>query len=261
MEAATVAIEASTQYVGRWNRLVSTTNWEKGRIISDWRQAMQDAGAPAAEFTDDAWSRQVGDVSPQHVGRLRRVFERFGGVHEQYSGLYWSHFHAALDWDDAEMYLEGAVQNTWSVPQMRNQRCEATGGAPDAEPQDMDVTATEVDEDFSPAEIGGLPTTISESFGEVHGAEGDYFDDETASEPRERETIESDMPRAAEAPAAAPVRPFAALPPLPADVNDAFELFKLAVLNHKVSGWREIARDDLLTVLDSLRQLALAPTE
>ncbi len=131
MEAqATLALEASTEYVGRWNRLVSTTNWEKGRIIHEWRAALRQSGAPPADSTDDAWSRQVGGVSPQHVGRLRRVFERFGAVFTQYGGLYWSHFHAALDWPDAEMYLEGAVQNGWSVPEMRNQRWEAMGGAP-----------------------------------------------------------------------------------------------------------------------------------
>jgi hypothetical protein len=51
------------------------------------------------------------------------------------------------------------------------------------------------------------------------------------------------------------------LPPLPADLKEAFELMKLAILGHKISGWNEIARDDLLSVLESLKQLALAPTE
>ena len=57
------------------------------------------------------------------------------------------------------------------------------------------------------------------------------------------------------------VRPFEALPELPPDVAEAMELFKLAILAHKVAGWREIARKDLLAVLDSLRQLAVAPAE
>ncbi len=35
--------EASAEYLGRWNRLVSTTNWEKGRIISQWREALIEA--------------------------------------------------------------------------------------------------------------------------------------------------------------------------------------------------------------------------
>ena len=30
----------SEVFLGRWNRLISTTNWEKGRIILEWRQAL-----------------------------------------------------------------------------------------------------------------------------------------------------------------------------------------------------------------------------
>ena len=37
----------------------------------------------------------------------------------------------------------------------------------------------------------------------------------------------------------AAVRPFASLPPLPADVNDAFEAYKLCILRHKLAGWQE----------------------
>jgi hypothetical protein len=69
------------------------------------------------------------------------------------------------------------------------------------------------------------------------------------------------VPPVADAPAAPLLRPFEALPPLPPDLNEAFELMKLAILNHKVSAWQEIARDDVLSVLESLRQLALAPAE
>ena len=85
-EQATLAVEAVAEFVGRWQRLVSTTNWEKGRIISEWREALRVSDAPAASFTDEAWSRQVGNVTPQHVGRLRRVHERFGGVFQHYAG-------------------------------------------------------------------------------------------------------------------------------------------------------------------------------
>ena len=43
--AADPRIEAaSTEYLGRWNRLVSTTNWEKGQIICQWRAALIEAG-------------------------------------------------------------------------------------------------------------------------------------------------------------------------------------------------------------------------
>lgn len=145
-------VEATTQpFVGRWNQLVSQTNWEKGRIIQQWRDALVDAGAPAAEYADEAWSRRVGGVTGQHVGRLRRVYQRFGQTHRQFAGLYWSHFQACLDWDDAEMWLEGAVQNGWSVSQMRHQRWETMGALADQAPRDDEIVASEMDEDLEPA--------------------------------------------------------------------------------------------------------------
>ena len=261
-EQATVVVEASTEYVGRWNRLISTTNWEKGRIISQWRAAMQEADAPAGSYTDEAWSQQVGGVTPQHVGRLRRVFERFGETHDQYARLYWSHFQAALDWPDAEMYLEGAVQNGWSVAQMRDGRWEATGGQPDLKPQETDDAASGLDEDVSAANDGSLPATISESIGEVHGADDFSEYDETDSVPFDGGSSASDPTAAAsDAPATPLLRPFESLPPLPADLKEAFELMKLAILAHKVCGWAEITRDDVLSMLESLKQLALAPAE
>src|SRR5271167_2615244 len=88
---------ASNEYLGRWNRLVSTTNWEKGRIVAEWREALIEAGAAAVVYSDEAWSRRVGSVTPQHTGRLRRVFQRFAAKRETYRGLYWSHFQAGLD--------------------------------------------------------------------------------------------------------------------------------------------------------------------
>lgn len=262
-EQAIVVVEASTEYVGRWNRLVSTTNWEKGRIIAEWRAALEQTDVPAGSYTDEAWSQQVGSVTPQHVGRLRRVFERFGETNDQYAGLYWSHFQAALDWPDAEMYLEGAVQESWSVSQMRNQRWEALGELPELKPEESDVVASELDEDVSTANDASLPATISDSLAEVHDADDSSKYGESASAPFDSDaTVSSEsMDMASAAPSAPLLRPFEALPPLPADLKEAFELMKLAILSHKICGWAEIARDDALSMLESLKQLALAPTE
>ena len=121
MDLATID-QASEVFLGQWKRLVSTTNWDKGRIIYEWRQALIETGAAQGEYSDEAWSQRVASVTPQHVGRLRRVFERFAQVRESYDGLYWSHFQAALDWPDAEMWLEGAVQSDWSISEMRAAR-------------------------------------------------------------------------------------------------------------------------------------------
>lgn len=115
----------SESFVGRWQSLVSQTNWEKGKIISEWRQAKIDDGASSSQYSDEAWASMVGFVTCQHVGRLRRVYDRFGESWSTYAGLYWSHFWAALDWDDAELWLEGASQSRWSISQMRRTRAQA----------------------------------------------------------------------------------------------------------------------------------------
>lgn len=243
---------ASAPYVGRWNRLISTTNWEKGRIICQWRQALIDAGAPPAAYADEAWSRRVGNVSGQHVGRLRRVFERFGQTAGDYPGLYWSHFQASLDWHDAEMWLEGAVQNGWSVAQMRQTRWQTLGAPPDQTPRPQDIVASEMDEDAEPADESGV-RVIGEALGVVAPVEpGDGAVEAPWEEPARSDPGET---------AAAPVRPFEHLPPLPEDLGEAFEAMKLAILHHRLAGWQEISCGEVLAALDALKQFALAPAQ
>jgi hypothetical protein len=259
--AEAVVEQTSAPFVGRWNRLISTTNWEKGRIISEWRERLMEAGAPAAAYCDEAWSRRVGAVSPQHVGRLRRVYQRFGTVHDDYPGLYWSHFQAAVDWHDAEMWLEGAVASGWSVARMRAERWQALGSLPDEAPREEDVVAAELDEDYEPAD-DSAPQTIRESLREVRGLEG-----ETGREGRAGASEESavaapwEEPGGTKAPVAtAPaVGPFGDLPPLPPDLAEALDALKLAILRQKRSGWREVSLADVLAALDALGQLARSP--
>ncbi|MDR3110862.1 MAG: hypothetical protein LBU65_14435, partial [Planctomycetaceae bacterium] len=148
--------EISSAPVTEWHKLISQTNWEKGRIILQWRQSLVAAELPETAYSDDAWAMRVRGVSSnstltaQHVGRLRRVFERFGETRDKFAGLYWSHFQAALGWEDAEMWLEGAVQNGWSVMQMKSQRWEAVGASADLKPRESDIMVTELDEDANP---------------------------------------------------------------------------------------------------------------
>lgn len=268
VEAPTPEADAASQsFVGRWNRLVSTTNWEKGRIIIQWREALVEAEAPAADYSDEAWSRRVGGVTGQHVGRLRRVYQRFGTSYEQYPGLYWSHFQAAVEWDDAEMWLEGAVQSGWSVSQLRRQRWETLGGPPETE----SIVAGELDEDFEPALRQSPDAPLSLDYDVVQTPDGNP----PSATQAERSTS---GPQAAEAgdaasadpgnaasegersePAPTPVQPFADLPELPEDFAEAFEAFKLVILHHKTSGWNKIAQEDVLSSLDALKQLVLAP--
>lgn len=253
---------ATLPYVGRWNRLVSTTNWEKGRIIAEWRQALVDAGAAPSEYSSEAWSRRVGHVSPQHVGRLRRVFERFDAVRETYEGLYWSHFCAALDWDDAEMWLEGAVQSNWSVAQMRQTRWEALGSPADDEPLDDDVVASEWDEDAANdafENAASLEPTV-----DVVRDPGDLDADEPLDdrgEPQRADELEDESLPAPTATAEAPAAAGVALVDVdrwPDDLAEAYERFKLAILRHKLNGWTEISPSEVSHALDGLKQLVFS---
>lgn len=294
-----LAEEASREYVGQWNRLVSRTNWEKGKVIFQWRESMIESGVPNQLFSDEAWSRRVGNVTSQHVGRLRRVHERFGSTYEQYAGLYWSHFQAALDWDDAEIWLEGAVQNHWSVSAMRKQRWIAIGAPPELKPKEEDVILAELDEDVTAGmdstTLSGLtgsadfpsPEQISkvQADGVVSGtARGLNEFPEVGSHPEENEekkfshsddftetdrspnavppaidaSIESDDRSGIEnemRDSVSPQRLFENLPPLPTDLDEAMEMMKLAILNHKLANWSQVSKEDVLTVLAMLRQL------
>lgn len=260
-------IAASQPFVGQWNRLVSTTNWDKGRIIADWRQALVAQEAQVTEYSDEAWGRLVGGVTGQHVGRLRRVFQRFGSTQQQYAGLYWSHFQAALDWTDAEMWLEGAVQQNWSVARMREQRWETLGAIAADKPRTADVVANEQDEDFEPAR--NQPPELAAKYEDVNGDvspgprhEGADFGDEGGAS-SSTGTAFADRDYASGKPEAEPldlVRPFANLPQLPDDLADALEQFKLAILHHKTDGWREIAAVDVIRTLEALKVLCTAPS-
>jgi hypothetical protein len=252
---------ASTPFLGQWNRLVSTTNWEKGRIIYEWREALFLSGSSPQSYSDEAWSRRVGNVTGQHVGRLRRAWERFGQVRETYSGLFWSHFQAALDWSDAEMWLEGAVQNDWSVSQMRDQRWQATGAEPAKKPKDQDIVVSELDEDAAFDQ-----EAKEREFGVVDDVRdpGDRDDDEAPFDDGTEAYSESDFesgPVMESAPRATPVSPFADVAELPDDLADAVESLKLAIVRHKIAAWAEVSPDAVLGALDALKTLVTAPAE
>lgn len=276
-------LEASQPFLGRWQKLISTTNWEKGQIIHEWRAALMAENAPTTEYSDEAWSQIVGgNITGQHAGRLRRTYERFGDVYSQYQGLYWSHFQATLDWEDAEMWLEGAVQNKWSVAVMRRERWKATGGAEGDEPRETDVVTTEVDEDFISDERDASaeernsdsdPSSESSSdesdslisdgqYSEAVSPEGPDFGDADDLPSTHRDVTAGDSSDSTDdvaAEAEALVAPFADLPDLPEDVASAFESFQLAILRHKGEEWAAISSADMLASLDALKALVTAP--
>ena len=262
-DSATASLdEASQPFEGRWSRLISTTNWEKGQIVFEWRTALKDQEAPASEYADDAWARRVGGVTGQHVGRLRRVFERFGESNAQYDGLYWSHFQAALDWDDAEMWLEGTIQNKWSVSKMRKARWEALGAPEDLKPAEEDIITSELNEDLDVRE-DHEPVATQSTVGDPENhqvIEGpDFGDDDEEMDSVAKQADGGPHIYSEDDPTVPFVRPFENIPDLPEDVGEAFESFKLAIIRHKTEDWQQIAREDMLSALESLKELTLAP--
>jgi hypothetical protein len=256
------SLAVTEPFVGRWNTLISQTNWEKGKIISEWRAALIAAGAHVSAFSDETWSRQVGAVTSQHVGRLRRVFERFGGTQQTYPGLFWSHFLAAMDWDDAELWLEGAARSRWSVSEMRKTRWESSGSDPKHNPRDEELITSELDDDFDQLTAEAdtesdreLEDRISSSGPLPEGPDFGEEDSLGANGGDVSATDQEDVPWADTDPVDL-ANPFAKLPELPPDVVDALDQFKLCIVRHRANHWSELSQATMLDVLEALRQFA-----
>ena len=255
-------VELAQPFVGRWNELISTTNWEKGRIISEWREALIESDADPSQYSDEAWARRVGGVTAPHVGRLRRVYDRFANTFESYEGVYWSHFLAALDWDDAPLWLEGASREKWSVSGMREQRWLSLGAVESQRPTNSQIIEVDTDEDVVlPAQGGGN----TKEYGDEPGvASGPRHDDPDFGDEEELSSLAgangSNPPAFAVEedgePKATPIQPFAGLPELPDDMADAIESLKLSILRHKTAGWEDVDPETVRKYLEAVAVLA-----
>jgi hypothetical protein len=247
-------------FVSQWNRLVSQTNWEKGAIIIHWRNELIQAQAHPTQFSDEAWARSVDGVSAQHVGRLRRVYERFKDSYSSYQGLYWTHFLAAMDWSDAELWLEGASQSKWSVSEMRRTRWESTGKLAQDDPTSNPVAAAEADEDYTPLVEDEEDVEVDREPSDRIGTDGplnegpDFGEGESDGEVAVAEEYEDvEAPEAVEYSGS---NPFADLPSLPDDLSEAMEQFKLAIVRHRLAEWSEVTPAVVQRVLDALGEFA-----
>lgn len=262
IDAASIAW--SEPFVGRWQQLVSQTNWEKGKIIYEWRLALVAQEAPATSYSDEAWAKQVGGVTSQHVGRLRRVYERFADSYASYEGLYWSHFLAALDWDDAELWLEGGARSGWSVSEMRRTRLQAMGGDPTTIDPNAPREDVELDDGFVELEPESSKLDDSERADrDFEDASGPVFEgpdfgedgDDDASSDRSSTNSQFEIDGLSTVMAGG-TNPFLELGDLPADVADAMEQFKLCIIRHRASNWSDMSQTKMLQILDALRQFA-----
>lgn len=255
-------LELQQPFVGRWNTLISTTNWEKGRIISQWREALIEAGAPTTEYSDEAWASRVGGVTAPHVGRLRRVHDRFGEQADTYPALYWSHFLAALDWDDSALWLQGAVEEKWSVSKMREQRWKANGELESDRPNGSQIVEVELDEDTPNLGTAAQGGTSKDYDGDTDGiASGPAYEPPDFGEETELASMpegnhmndanQSEEGGIATDPQMSPLQPFAGLPDLPDDMADVIESLKLAILRHKSAGFEEVKPETIRRYLEA----------
>lgn len=249
--------ESSQPYVGTWQTLISQTNWEKGKVIQEWRTNLKEQGVESRLCSDPAWSRLVGEVTPQHVGRLRRTWDRFGLVHQDYKKLYWSHFFAALDWEDAEMWLEGAVQNKWSVSKMRYQRWETMGQLKENEPQPQEIVASSGEEGVAEASaaiassLDSGETAYKGDGSTIQGPlrEGPDFGEEddaesTALPGQTREGLQGDR-----------VDLDSILTDITDDIAEPFQKLRAAIVDARDNEWTTVKRIDVIALVNDLKML------
>lgn len=112
--------ESEAALIQRVKESISRNNWTIGECASQWTARY------AKGRTDDDFGAAVGMTGDQ-VYQRRRVHDRFRGVSDTYRNLSWSHFYAALTWDDAEACLDWACENYATVSEMKAWRTAQTG--------------------------------------------------------------------------------------------------------------------------------------
>ncbi len=280
--------EIASEFVGFWNRLVSQTNWEKGKVIHSWRTKLLEAGLPRRIYSDESIAQRIGNVSAQHVGRLRRVYERFGET-EPLPNLFWSHYQAALDWDDADDWLAKASEEKLSVAQTRIARWEKYGAPPARKPKESEIVAEEPDADVNPfndsdADFGAaVSSEDGDDFPRSNGGRREYeFGDETISPEQgeigggqekkakkskkdadvdlgefegDEEPWESEPTRRSTADV---LDDLSKLDPIPTDFAEAFEALKVAIMTRKLSSWEDVQPAQIAAYLSAVKRLLVS---
>jgi hypothetical protein len=104
--------ESEAELISRAQVAVSQCNWAVGECAHKWTQKY------ARGRTDADFAVLLG-LSADQVFQRRRVWETFADVHVGYATLKWSHFYAALNWDDAPECLQWADENQATVAEMK----------------------------------------------------------------------------------------------------------------------------------------------
>lgn len=129
---------------------ISQCNWEVGRFASIWTERYS-AGRGDADF-----GALVG-YSADQIKHRRWVWNKFRDSRHTFPNLSWSHFRAAITWEDAGEFLEWAHRNGATRDEMVNFRAatgKRDGGDPEDETSDGEPIPTERPERQSAANNG-----------------------------------------------------------------------------------------------------------
>lgn len=107
---------------------ISQCRWIVGECASKWTQRH------ARGRTDADFGQLVG-LSGDQIYQRRRVWETFSDVRSQFASLKWSHFYAALNWDDAADCLQWSEETQATVAEMKAWRRAVRGEDLTSEPE------------------------------------------------------------------------------------------------------------------------------
>lgn len=136
--AEPVREETEASLIARAQLAVSNCNWEVGECAAIWTKRFS-RGRTDADFAT------LVALSADQVYQRRRVWETFADVYQNYPGLKWSHFYAAINWDDAAECLQWAQDVQAGVAEMKAWRRAQRG-------EDLDVRSPDEEFDGLPSE-------------------------------------------------------------------------------------------------------------
>jgi hypothetical protein len=98
--------------IERAQEALNQCNWVIGECAAQWTKRY------AKGRTDNDFGAKIG-LSGDQVYQRRRVWETFSDVYTDYSSVKWSHFYAALNWDDAAECLQWSDEMQATVAEMK----------------------------------------------------------------------------------------------------------------------------------------------
>lgn len=127
-----VADESEESLIQTAQNAISQCRWIVGECASKWTQRH------ARGRTDADFGILVG-LSGDQIYQRRRVWETFSDVQSQFGSLKWSHFYAALNWDDAADCLQWADETQSTVAEMKAWRRATRGEDLTSTPEAVEV--------------------------------------------------------------------------------------------------------------------------